>query len=128
MISVTFPKNPVYVGEDAFEGTSLDPNSMSWPVPIIKTEWKKLSLPKIEGLKKLNLYTRVIAWGDETSLEEKKEFVVKWDKDNKVFSAEGDDLLRLHHYKNYNDLEAAIFFYMYFSRDKIRTRGAFGLK
>lgn len=104
----------------------MDPNSMSWPVPIIKTEWEKLPLPEIEGLKKQNIYTRVIAWGNISFLDKNMEFVVKWDKDNNVFSVE--DFAHLHHYKNYNDLEAAIFFYVYFSRDKKRTRGAFGLK
>lgn len=107
LTSVTFPKNPILIGNVAFEGTSINPNSVSWPVPVYKTEWEKNPLGK-----EVVIMYRIIKWGD-------KEYMLSWNKNQNLYYCA--DLPSLTFYSNYNDLEAAVFYWV--CSHNLRSKG-----
>ena len=109
LTTVTFPKTSILFGNEVFLRTAIDPNSMSWPSPVIKTDWVDYD--------EENVKVRIIQWGE-------KEFYAIWLKNKKAFAGgDGENIFNnLKLFSNYDDLEAAVFYYVYC--DKIRTRGA----
>lgn len=107
LTSVTFPKTPIIIDDYAFLGSKLNPNSVSWPAPVYKTEWEKNPLGK-----EVVIMYRIIKWGD-------KEYMLSWNKKQNLYYCA--DLPSLTFYSNYNDLEAAVFYWV--CSHNLRSKG-----
>lgn len=111
----------------AFCRSALDPNSPTWAAPTYKSEWVLLDENDVKRAQEEtkrdvswvpNVYMRDVEWG------ETKHYIA-WDKkDNSFYVIIGGN--QAYVYNNYNDAEAALFYFLFC--DRTRTKGLKGTK